>query len=803
MKNKKRRKSLRVALLCGGPSSERGISLNSARSVSDHLAGSDIEIVPLYFDVRRRAFAISNAQLYSNTPLDFDFKLFRNARPLSETRLKKVLLSCDIAFPAMHGEFGEDGGIQKYLERIALPFVGSSAHACAQAFHKWQAKQTMTQAAIDTVPGLCITQKTLRIEELLKRFFSENRLSRAIVKPTSSGSSIGVHSVESVAEAHQAVKTLFKGGAVDVLVEPFCQGTEFTVVVLEGGPKDEAVALPPIEIATDYSRGQIFDYRKKYLPTQQASYSCPPRFSVAVTNRIRSDAARAFRALGLRDMARIDGWVLKSGKIVLSDVNPVSGMEQNSFFFLAGSRIGFSHRGLLRFVLGHACNRAGIAFDPERKSEEAKARTAVRVIFGGSSAERQVSVMSGTNVWLKLRRSSRFDPEPYLLDRKERVWRLPYTFALHHTVEEIEHVCHDARRIVARIKPLRRVITRSLGLNAQHLSETLFVPRSQSIEQFLSRRSFVFLGLHGGIGEDGTLQAELEARGIPFNGTGSASAALCMDKYSSCEVISRLGAPGLRIAPKIRVQRADYLRWLRSASAWWEGVTDALESPTLIVKPVADGCSAGVLRLTNAREMRLYLNAVKNRLVRIPAGTFPEQSNPIEMPARSPEALLFEDFVETDLIEVRHNKLLLKRRNDWIEVTIGVLGRQGAMRAMNPSLTVASGAVLSVEEKFQGGTGINITPPPQPLVRLSAITLAKRHAEAAARALGLAGYARLDCFMHRKRGDLIFIEANTLPALTPSTVLYHQALAEKKPRYPTEFLEHLIDLGMQDRARNR
>ncbi|NCO20602.1 MAG: hypothetical protein GW905_01010, partial [Rhodobacterales bacterium] len=82
---------MKIALLCGGPSKERGISLNSARSVLDHLEGREIEIIPVYFDHHKKAFAISTAQLYSNTPSDFDFKLQETARPLSEQDLVALL----------------------------------------------------------------------------------------------------------------------------------------------------------------------------------------------------------------------------------------------------------------------------------------------------------------------------------------------------------------------------------------------------------------------------------------------------------------------------------------------------------------------------------------------------------------------------------------------------------------------------------------------------------------------------------------------------------------------------------------
>ena len=118
---------LRIALICGGPSLERGISLNSARSVCDHLQDEQIEIIPIYFDHHKKPYQIDRGQLYCNTPSDFDFKLNQSGKPLSETALSKVLKNCDLAFPVMHGTFGEDGQIQRILEKNKVPYIGSTS----------------------------------------------------------------------------------------------------------------------------------------------------------------------------------------------------------------------------------------------------------------------------------------------------------------------------------------------------------------------------------------------------------------------------------------------------------------------------------------------------------------------------------------------------------------------------------------------------------------------------------------------------------------------------------------------------
>src|SRR5271167_1337235 len=100
---------MHIAVICGGPSAERGISLNSARSVMDHLTPLGHAITPIYCDTQKRFYRLQPSQLYSNTPSDFDFKLKHAAKPLSEAAFIEECRKTDIVFPAIHGAFGEDG----------------------------------------------------------------------------------------------------------------------------------------------------------------------------------------------------------------------------------------------------------------------------------------------------------------------------------------------------------------------------------------------------------------------------------------------------------------------------------------------------------------------------------------------------------------------------------------------------------------------------------------------------------------------------------------------------------------------
>lgn len=779
---------MKIALICGGPSLERGISLNSARSLLDHIDGDGIEVVPIYYDHKKQPYAISKSQLYSNTPSDFDFKLQKTAKKLSQTGLKRTLSECDLAFPVMHGKFGEDGGVQRILEKMKIPYVGSEPEACKRCFDKYFANEYIREHGFFALPSAVLKIYHDDHEKIVRTFFKEHGVKRAVVKPATGGSSIGVFSVESPEEALEAVQTLFsKRMDTRVVLEPFCTGIEFTVIVLQnkfGMP----VAVLPTEIETDYTANQVFDYRKKYLPSNQVRYHCPPRFDNATVERIQVQAEQLFEVLGMRDFARFDGWLLPDGNLWFSDFNPISGMEQNSFLFQQASRIGLSHRDLLRHIVGGAARRHGMEL-PEVK-QEAKPKQPVNVVFGGATAERQVSLMSGTNAWLKLRRSHKYEPHPYLLDLNGEVWKIPYAFALNHTVEEILENCLHATQNEARLHELVDKVKWRLSLPEEAYSEPFFMPEKMSLQDLIleTKKSgaFFFSGLHGGLGENGELQGMLDKKKIPYNGPGQKASETCIDKYATGMALAGLEKEGIYSAAKLSVP-------LAAEMPSWDALTEHLGTKTVIVKPQDEGCSAGIVRLFNGNDFENYIRLAREGVPMIPPGTFKNQKGPVDMPLMAIQNLMFEAFVETDRVVVKGNELKWKSVSGWVEVTVGVVQRGNKMHALSPSLTVAEGEVLSVEEKFQGGTGINMTPPPESHVPAKSVKRVKKHMERVAEILGLEGYSRIDAFMELETGNVIVIEVNTTPALTPSTVLYHQALAEPKAQYPTEFLETLIE----------
>ncbi|KFK34088.1 hypothetical protein AALP_AA5G100700 [Arabis alpina] len=859
-------RNLRVGLICGGPSAERGISLNSARSVLDHIQGNGISVSCYYIDPDLKAFAISSAQLYSNTPADFDFKLESLAQGFSSlSEMAEHLFSTvDIVFPVIHGRFGEDGGIQELLESHNVPFVGTGSRECRRAFDKYEASLELKANGFMAVPNYLV-QGTGVDESEIAQWFADNKLDlevgKVVVKPARAGSSIGVKVAFGVDDSiKKAIELILEGIDDRVVIEVFIENAyEFTAIVLDVGSGSDChpVVLLPSEVqlqfhgSVDPKEDAIFDYRRKYLPTQQVTYHTPPRFPLHVIKSIREEASLLFQKLGLRDFARIDGWYLaptsnlssssacetlgglRSRDILFTDINLISGMEQNSFLFQQASKVGFSHSNILRTIVHRASSRfPHLTGYNHGSSQLLRSSTTLEssgdvqkvfVIFGGDTSERQVSVMSGTNVWMNLQRFDDLKVTPCLLsnssgafldktksdlDNRE-VWSLPYSVVLRHTAEEILAECLEA------IEPDRALFTSLLqkqvmedlmdGLKDQSwfagFDITDELPMKFSLKEWIKLakedQATVFIAVHGGIGEDGTLQELLEDEGVAHTGPGVVASRTCMDKVMTSQALSHLLEFGVHTIKK-DVKRTEDIMHETIPKIWDELITK-FQCPTLCVKPARDGCSTGVARLCSCEDLAVYVQALKDGLPRIPPNSFSKTHGMIEMPNHTPKLLIFEPFVETDEIIVSSKakqQLSWKGSKRWVEITVGVIGKRGSMHSLSPSLTVKeSGDILSLEEKFQGGTGINLTPPPPTIMSKEALEKCKHGIELIAETLGLEGFSRIDAFVHVETGEVLVIEVNTVPGMTPSTVLIQQALAEQPPMYPPQFFRTLLHLA--------
>ena len=195
----------------------------------------------------------------------------------------------------------------------------------------------------------------------------------------------------------------------------------------------------------------------------------------------------------------------------------------------------------------------------------------------------------------------------------------------------------------------------------------------------------------------------------------------------------------------------------------------------------------------SATDLETYIRLLKQKVTYIPSDTLTHQPNIVEISPETGTEFILEPFIETDVLWIENSLLKHMHTTGWIELTIGVLEKHKKYHALNPSITIAQNHILTVEEKFQGGTGINLTPPPAEIISAKQKEHIRTSLENVAKILGIENYVRIDFFFNHTTNQIIIIEANSLPALTPSTVIYHQALAENPPISPRLFLEQLIE----------
>ncbi|GAB2954928.1 hypothetical protein GCM10027048_20630 [Hymenobacter coalescens] len=587
-------------------------------------------------------------------------------------------------------------------------------------------------------------------------------------------------------------------GEQQVLLEAFVQGREFSCIVVEdvdGSP----LALPPTEIVKGT---EVFDYRSKYLPGMARKVT-PIELPEADIQRIREQCEQLFRTFGFQVYARLDGFITDAGEIFLNDPNTTSGMLPASFFFHQAAEIGLNPSQFLTYIIRTslaARRRSGLqpvklgrqlrALDAAvaSRQHEQKPRTKVAVIMGGYSSERHISVESGRNIFEKLSSSAKYEPLPVFLTGSSddyQLYVLPVNVMLKDNADDIRdkvlhyQAGHGAHPILERIRQAATNITHT------YAAQSVATPEKLSFEQLAQRVDEVFIALHGRPGEDGALQQQLERVGLPYNGSGAASSAITINKF---ETNKRLREAGLRVAEHRMAAR---LEWEANAESFYQSLERQFHYP-FIAKPADDGCSSAVKKIKNRAELEAFCRLM-----------FRDQEDLLEDAARVLSLGFKEEFPRKDAFLV---ETLISRdgARHFLEVTGGLLTHRRAdggrdIEVFEASEALATGEVLSLEEKFLAGEGQNITPAryaqdAQERQRIS--DEVKAELQRVAEVLNIEGYARIDAFVRvRETGavEVIIIEVNSLPGMTPATCIFHQtALAGYTPY---DFIDRILEYG--------
>lgn len=721
---------IRVGVFMGGRSIECEVSFNSGRTICDHLDSSRYDIYPIFQTFDGKLYLLPWKFLHRGKIADFIHRLDDEATLLRWDELKTMI---NFVYIAVHGRYAEDGTLQGMLEVLGIPYLGTKVLGSALSMNKGMQKMMLEHHEISVPRGILLPAykaDTLTGEEIMMQL-SESGLSfPLIVKPAHEGSSLGVCVVEHENDLQQAV---YHAATIDprhhqaVLIEEKVIGMEFVSVLLEdalGRDKNSQSgwrALSVTEVVTEQGT-DFFDYEQKYMPGRAAKIT-PARCSQQAYQDIVSACTKTAEILSLAGTVRVDGFLTADGRVVIIDVNPLTGMAPATFLFHQAAEAGMGHADLINRLIDTSLKAYGMNVLIEHGSHEYKQQAAaqcrVAVLLGGDSHEREISLESGRNVCYKLS-PQKYEVIPIFVNEKMELFKLDQTLLLQNSTREIAH----------RVEPEQKLAWADLPAVCD----------------------FVFIALHGGRGENGSVQGALEMLGLPYNGSGVLTSSLCLDKFRTNTF---LRDQGFDVPMSTVVERA----------CWHDEkklqVLDEIEGKftyPLIIKPHNDGCSVLVTKAAN----RLQLIEAVEMIF-----------------ATEKDVALIEEYIQ------------------GMELTCGVYGN-AVPTVLPASWSVSKGSVLSIEEKFLPGEGENQTPAP---LSLAAEKLVQQVLGSVYSLLGCAGYVRIDCFYQTaeqsptKQERVVILEINTLPALTPATCLFHQA-AEVNIK-PMDFIDMIVQMGFE------
>ncbi len=297
-------RKLNITVMLGGPSAEREVSLRTGAAVASALRSLGHEV----------------NKLDPKTP---DWIL------PSQT---------DVVFLALHGTYGEDGTVQKQLDKLGVPYTGCDAAASRIAFDKVLTKQSCLET--------CVPSARFAVVHSAEAGLPVGLQLPLVVKPSRQGSSVGLQFVERAEDWPKAIAESLKFDT-EVLVEEKIVGRETTVGILG----DQV--LPVVEVRP---KTGSYDYQTKYT-AGASEYFCPADFDAATTKRIQDAALAAFKAVGGRDYSRVDVMVRADGSPVVLEVNTLPGMTETSLLPKAAAAAGMNYAELCQRMVDLALQR--------------------------------------------------------------------------------------------------------------------------------------------------------------------------------------------------------------------------------------------------------------------------------------------------------------------------------------------------------------------------------------------------------------------------------------------------------------
>ena len=352
-------KKIKIGILFGGKSVEHEVSIISAFSIIRHLDYNKYIGIPIYICTSGKWYLLDT--LYSNqniSSIKEEIKKIQNKSSVSKefnimNNMHEKDGKLDVVFPVLHGLLGEDGTVQGLFEILEIPYISAGVLSSAIAMDKAITKKLVQQCGINVTPFVEIKEHEYN-NEVLNKVLGKFHFP-LFVKPSNSGSSVGINKTNNVAELEKAILEAFKYDQ-KILIEQGIIGREIEVSVLENIDNDnEPIVSYPGELIPN---DEFYTYKAKYIMEEGAKFEIPAQLPVDVENMIRKNAKDIFRVLECSCLARVDFLIEnKTKQVLFSEINTLPGFTEISLYPKLLEHYGIGYTKLLDKLIGLAIKK--------------------------------------------------------------------------------------------------------------------------------------------------------------------------------------------------------------------------------------------------------------------------------------------------------------------------------------------------------------------------------------------------------------------------------------------------------------
>lgn len=356
-------KKIRVGIIFGGKSAEHEVSLQSARNVIEAIDKKKYEPVLIGIDKTGQWFLQDRSHflLHGDDPklirLNDEHRQSTALVPQSEGKMLLIDAGesdkfIDVAFPLVHGTFGEDGTLQGLLKLADIPFVGASVLGSAVGMDKDVMKRLLRDAGIPVSKFLVVKEKEMpSYTDVVATVGTP-----CFVKPANAGSSVGVSKVKNEEDFFTAIEEAFRYDR-KILIEEYIQGREIECAVLGN---DDPIASVPGEIIP---QKEFYSYEAKYIDVDGAAVEIPAKLSGESIKKIQAMAIRTFEALSCEGLGRVDFFLKENGDVYVNEINTLPGFTSISMYPKLWAESGIAYPDLIDRLIELAFER----FETEQK----------------------------------------------------------------------------------------------------------------------------------------------------------------------------------------------------------------------------------------------------------------------------------------------------------------------------------------------------------------------------------------------------------------------------------------------------